>query len=66
MSVKVIVPRDGRTFDVYYEYVVNVEMVWIQSNGAITGTSKHRVDNYRSVVGSLASTHGRCGSVATD
>jgi len=37
MSVKVIVPRDGRTFDVYYEYVVNVEMVWMQSNGAITG-----------------------------
>ena len=36
MSVNVIVPRDGRTFDVYYEYVVNVEMVLMQSNGAIT------------------------------
>ena len=66
MGVKVIVPRDGRSFDVYYEYVVNVEMVWMQSNGAIKGTSTHRVDNYRWVVGSRASTQGPCGSVAID
>ena len=66
MSVKVIVPRDGRSFDVYYEYVVNVEMVWMQSNSAITGTSTHRVDNYRWVVGTRSSTQGPCGSVAMD
>jgi len=64
MSINVIVPRDGRTFDVYYEYVVNVEMIWKQSNTQITGTSTHRVDNYRWVVGTRASIQGPCGSVA--
>ena len=66
MGVKVIVPRDGRSFDTYYEYAVNVEMVWMQSSGTITGTSTHRVDNYRWVVGTRSSTQGPCGSVAVD
>lgn len=64
MGIKVTVPRDGRTWGVYYEYAVRVEMAWLQPNGAITGRSIHRVDNYRWVQGGRASTQGPCGSVA--
>lgn len=66
MSIYVIIPRDGRTGDVYYEYVVNVEMAWLQPNSSITGRSIHRVDYYRWVVGTRTSTQGPCGSVAFD
>jgi len=66
MSINVDVPRDGRTGDVYYEYVVNVEMVWMQGSGQITGRSMHRVDHYRWVAGAGSSVQGPCGSVAFD
>ena len=67
MGVNVTVPRDGRQiFGVEYQYVVNVEMDWLQPDGAITGTSTHRVDNYRWVAGAGASVWGPCDGVAID
>ncbi len=60
-TINVTIPRDGRAGGVEYSYVVNVEMVWYQSNGRITGRSTHRVDNYRWVVGTWAQTdHTPC------
>jgi hypothetical protein len=65
-SIGVTVPQDGQTWDVFYEYVVTVEMIWKQPNGSITGRSLHRVDHYRWAVGTRASNQGPCGSVAFD
>ena len=50
MGVNVIVPRDGRKGDVYYEYMVNVEMDWFQPGGPATGISVHRIDYDRTVL----------------